>query len=96
MGSISRLPSDIPPPELATQRQDITQRPQSRETTPEERYDRNRDQQQTGAVTHDSLQRRVQGTCKENRVRRKQEWKSHRMALDRMREYKEQQRQQQN
>ena len=45
MGSISRLPSDIPPPELATQRQDITQRPQSRETTHEERYDRNRDQQ---------------------------------------------------
>ena len=61
----------------------------------EERYDRNRDQQQTRAVTHDSLQKRVQDFCQENRVRRKQEWKSHRMALDRMREHKEQQRQQQ-
>ena len=30
-----------------------------------------------------------------NRVRRKQEWESHRMALERMKEDKEQQRQQQ-
>ena len=55
-----------------------------------------RDQQQTGAVTHDSLQRRVQEYCQENRVKRKQELESHKMALDRMREHKEQQKQQQN
>ena len=61
----------------------------------EERYSRNRNQQQTGIVTHDSLQKRVQDYCWENRIRRKQEWESHRMALDRMKEYKEQQRQQQ-
>ena len=90
MSSISRLPSDIPPLELATQRQDITQESQSREATSEERYDGNKDQQQIGAVTHDSLQKRVQDYCQENRVRRKQEWKSHRMALDRMTEHKEQ------
>ena len=64
------------------------------EAASEERYDRNKDQQQTRTVTHDSLQKRVQDFCQENRVRRKQEWESHRMALDRMREYKEQQRQQ--
>ena len=63
MGSMSRLLSDILPPEVVTQRQDITQRPQSREATPQERYGRNRDQQETGAVTHDSLQRRVQEYC---------------------------------
>ena len=61
----------------------------------EERYDRNRDQQQIRTVTQDSLQKRVQDFCQENRVRRKQEWESHRMALDRMREHKEQQRRQQ-
>ena len=91
MGSISRLPSNVPPPVL------ITQRPErwNREATSEERYSRNKDQTQTGAVTHDCLQKRVQDYCWENRVRRKQEWKSHRMVLDRMKEYKEQQRQQQ-
>ena len=72
MGSISRLPSSVPPPVLITQRPDR----QSRET-------------------HDSSQKRVQDYCWENRVRRKQEWESHRMALDRMKEHKEQQRQQQ-
>ena len=46
-------------------------------------------------MTHGSLQERVQNYCQENRVRRKQEWESHRKALDRMKEYKEQQRQQQ-
>ena len=95
MSNISRLPSDIPPLELATQRQDITQGSQSREVASEERYDRNRDQQQIGTVTDDSLQKRVQDFCQENRVRRKQEWESHRMALDRMKEHKKQQRQQQ-
>ena len=95
MSSISRLPSDIPPLELATQRQDITQESWSREVESEERYDRNKDQQQTRMVNYSRLQKRVQDFCQENRVRRKQEWKSHRMALDRMREHKEQQRQEQ-
>ena len=45
-------------------------------------------------MSHDSLHERVQNYCQENRVRRKQEWEPHRMALDRMKEYKEQQRQQ--
>ena len=62
--------------------------------TSEERYSGNKDQMQTGTVTHDSLQKRVQDYCQESRVRRKQEWESQRMALDRMRECKEQQRQQ--
>ena len=90
MGSISRLPSNVSPPVLITQIPDR----QSREVTSEERYSRNRGQTQTGAVTHDSLQKRVQDYCWENRVGRKQEWESHRMALDRMKEDKEQQRQQ--
>ena len=45
MGSIYRLTSDIPPPEVVTQKQDITVRPQRREATPQGRYDRTRDQQ---------------------------------------------------
>ena len=45
-------------------------------------------------MVHDSLQERIQNYCWENRVRRKQEWESHRMALERMKE-NEQQRQQQ-
>ena len=56
MSSISRLPSDIPTLELATQRQDITQESQSREAASEERYDRNKDQQQTRTVINGSLQ----------------------------------------
>ena len=43
----------------------------------------------------DNLQKRVQDYCQQKRVKKKQEWESHRMALDRMKEYKEQQRQQQ-
>ena len=46
-------------------------------------------------MAHDSLQERVQNYCWENSIRRKQEWKSHRMALERMKADKEQQRQQQ-
>ena len=46
-------------------------------------------------MVHNSLQERVQNYCWENRVRRKQEWESHRMALDRVKESKEQQGQQQ-
>ena len=92
MSSISRLSSDMPPLEdITAQRQDRW----SKESTSEEGYSRNRNQQQAGIVTHDSLQERVQNYCWENRVRRKQEWESHRMALDRMKEYKEQERQQQ-
>ena len=86
MGSISRLQSDVPPPVLITQRPDR----QSTEVTSEDRYSRNKDQTQTGAVTHDSLQKRAQDYCWENRVRSKQEWESHRITLDRMKEYKEQ------
>ena len=91
MGSISRLPSDVPPPVLTTQIPDRW----SREVTSEERYGRNKDLTQTGVVTSDSLQKRGQDYCQENRVRRKQEWESHRITLDRMKQYKEQQRQQQ-
>ena len=39
----------------------------------------------------ESLQERVQSFCQENKVKRKQEWESHRMALERMKESKEQQ-----
>ena len=38
-----------------------------------------------------SLQERVWNFCWENKVKRKQEWESHRMALERMKEIKEQQ-----
>ena len=92
MSSISGLPSDIPPLEdITTQRQDRW----SKEASSEERYSRNRNQQHTGVVTHDSLQKSIQDFCQENRVRRKQEWESHMIVLDRMKEHKEQQRQQQ-
>ena len=63
-----------------------------KEAISEEEYNRNRNQQQAGIVVHDSLQERVQNYCWENRVRRTQEWESHRMALERMKENKEQQR----
>ena len=36
----------------------------------------------------ESLQERVQKFCQENKVKRKQEWESHRLALERMREIK--------
>ena len=39
----------------------------------------------------ESLQERIQSVCWENKVKRKQEWESHRMALERMKESKEQQ-----
>ena len=38
-----------------------------------------------------SLQDRIQNFCCENRDKRKQEWESHRVALKKMRENKEQQ-----
>ena len=37
------------------------------------------------------LQDRTQSFCGENKVKRKQEWESHRMALEKMKESKEQQ-----
>ena len=61
MGSINRLPSDMPSLEDG-----IVQRPES-------------------------LQERIQSFCQENKVKRKQEWESHRIALERMKESKEQQ-----
>ena len=64
MGSITKLPSDMPSLE-----DEIVQRPES-------------------------LQERVQNFCWENKVKRKQEWESHRIALERMKEIKEQQHQQ--
>ena len=41
--------------------------------------------------TPESLQDRIQSFCQERKVKRKQEWESHREALDRMKESKEQQ-----
>ena len=61
MGSINRLPSDMPSLEDG-----IVQRPES-------------------------LQERIQSFCLENEVKKKQEWESHRIALERMKESKEQQ-----
>ena len=39
----------------------------------------------------ESLQDRIQSSCQEKKVRRKQEWESHRIALEKMKESKEQQ-----
>ena len=40
----------------------------------------------------ESLQDRIQNFCQENKVKRKQEWESHRMSLEKkMKERKEQQ-----
>ena len=46
----------------------------------------------------ESLQDRIQDRsfCRENKVKRKQEWESHRIALEKMKESKEQQQCQQN
>ena len=40
---------------------------------------------------HESLQDRIPNFCQENKVKRKQEWESHRIALEKMKESKEQQ-----
>ena len=37
----------------------------------------------------ESLQERIQSFCQENKIKRKQEWESHRIALERMKESKE-------
>ena len=42
-----------------------------------------------------SLQERMQSFCQENKAKRKQEWESHRIALERMKDSKEQQQNQQ-
>ena len=85
MGSISRLPSDMPSLEdELVQRQDK----QRKEAMSEEEYNRNKSQQPVRTVVPDNLQERVQNYCWENKVKRKQEWESHRMALGRMKESK--------
>ena len=92
MGSISRLPSDMPSLEdELVQSQDR----QRKETMSEEEYNRNNSQQPEGTVVPDNLQERVQNYCLENKVKRKHEWESHRIALERMRDSKEQQQGQQ-
>ena len=96
MGSITRPPPDMSFNGLAPQSQDETCRPQSRRPTPV--IDNARvvmGQQQMEAATHDNLQRQVQEYCQKNKTRRKQEWESHRTALERLGRHKEQQKQQQ-
>ena len=53
-------------------------------------------QQQLRAAAHDNLQKQVQEYCQENKTKRKQDWESHRTALEGFRRHKEQQKQQQN
>ena len=69
------------------------QRPdnQRKETISEGEYRRIRSQPLMGTVVPDSLRERVQNYYQEKKVKRKQEWESHRMALERMKESKEQQ-----
>ena len=88
MGSISRLPSDMPSLEdELVQRQDK----QRKEAMSEEEYNRSKSQQPVGTVVPDNLWERVQNYCQENKIKKKQEWESHRMALERMKESIEQQ-----
>ena len=81
MGSISRLPSDIPSLEDELVQRQVKQR---KEAMSEEKYNRNQSQQCIGTVVPDNLQERVQNYCWENKVKRKQEWESYRKALERM------------
>ena len=92
MGSITRPPPDMCSNGLAPQSQDETYRPQSRGATPViENVRVVMGQQQMKAVTHDNLQRQVQEYCQKNKTTRKQEWESHRTALEELRRHKEQQ-----
>ena len=92
MGSITRPPPDMSSNELALQSQDETYRPQSTGATPLiENVRVAMGQQQMKVVTHDTLQRQVQEYCQKNKAKRKQEWKSHRTALEELRRHKEQQ-----
>ena len=78
--------------ELAPQSQDESYRPQSKGATPViENVRVVVGQQQMKAVTHDILQRQVQEHCQKNKAKRKQEWESHRTALEELRRHKEQQ-----
>ena len=89
MTSVSRLPSDMPfRKDIPTQQGDKW----SQGVVFEEESNRNSNQQPVGTMVTDSLQERVQKYCWETRVGRKQEWESHRMALEKMKEDKEQQR----
>ena len=76
----------------APQSQDETYRSQSRRATSAVENARVvMGQQPMGTVTHDNLQRQVQEYCQKNKTRRKQEWKSHRPALEGLKRHKEQQ-----
>ena len=91
MGSITRQPPDMSSNGLAPQSQDETYRPQSRGATPViESAGVVMGQQQIKAATRDNLQRQVQEYCQMNKTR-KQEWESHRTALEELRRHKEQQ-----
>ena len=50
-------------------------------------------QQQMGAAAHDNLQKQVQEYCQKKKTRKKQEWETHRTALEGFRRHKEQQEQ---
>ena len=90
MGSITRPPPDMSCNELAPQSQDETYRPQSRGATPViENVRVAMGQQQMNVVTHDTLQRQVQEYCQKNKAKRKQEWESHRTALEEFRRHKD-------
>ena len=68
MGSISRLPSDMPSlKNELVQRQDK----QRKQAMSEEECNRNKSQQPMGTVVPDNLQERVQNYCWENQVKRK-------------------------
>ena len=96
MGSIPRPPPDVSCNGLAPQCQDETYRHQSRGATPViENARADMGQQQMGAAACDILQKQVQQYCQKNKTRRKQEWECHRTALEGLRMYKKQQKQQQ-
>ena len=83
MGSITIPPPNVSSNGLAPQNQDETYRPQSRGATPViENARDDMGQQQMGAATHDDLQKQVQEYCQKNNSRRKEEWGSHRTALE--------------
>ena len=88
MGSIPRLPSDMP--SLKDELVQIQDK-QRKEAMFEEEYNRNRSQQTVETVVPDRLQERIYNYCQENKVKRKQEWESHKMTLEKMKESKEQQ-----
>ena len=91
MGSIPRPLPDVSSNRLVPQSKDETYRPQSRGATPvieNARVDMG--QHQMGAAAYDNLQKQVQEYCQKNETRRKQQWESHRTALEGLRRNKEQ------